>query len=68
MSKENCRPLTGHLAKSTTTLLSPAASKADFQSCLSVNGRKECHDHYMRLLVGSNAEYFQAKRKQCVTQ
>lgn len=62
MSKENCRPLTGHLSKSSAAIFTPAASKADFQSCLSVNSRKECHDHYMRLLVGSNAEYFHAKR------
>lgn len=66
MRKENCRPLTGHLSKSSAALLSPAG-KVDYQSCLSVTGRKECHDHYMRLLVGSNAEYFQAKRTRWVS-
>ena len=70
MNKENYRPQTSIPARGTSQNNKKTLNNCISDSTLTPHSRKEYHDHYMRFLIASNAEYFHTKCKylpmQCI--
>lgn len=61
MDKENSRPQTGIIRRHHQHTLPNSPQHSHSSANLTPQTRKQYHDHYMRFLIATNADYFRAK-------